>query len=103
MTTGAAITFEELLAWSDEAALKNLAEKDLAAPKAADAQTEFKSLQGKFPSQLGNRQPIIHRADLGDKGTFYRALVGPFASSEAAAAMCSNLKAAGGSCLVQKN
>ncbi len=69
----------------------------------ADAQTEFKALQAKFPGQLGNHQPIIHRADLGDKGTFYRALVGPFASSEAAAAMCSNLKAAGGSCIVQKN
>jgi hypothetical protein len=69
----------------------------------AEAQTEFRSLQAKFPSQLGSRQPIIHRADLGDKGTFYRALVGPFASSEAASAMCSNLKAAGGSCIVQKN
>jgi hypothetical protein len=69
----------------------------------AEAQTEFRSLQAKFPGQLGSRQPIIHRADLGDKGTFYRALVGPFASSEAAAAMCSNLKAAGGSCIVQKN
>jgi len=69
----------------------------------AEAQTEFKALQSKFPSQLGSRQPIIHRAELGDKGTFYRALVGPFASSEAAAAMCSNLKAAGGSCIVQKN
>jgi hypothetical protein len=69
----------------------------------AEAQTEFKTLQAKFPSQLGNKQPLIHRADLGDKGTFYRALVGPFASSEAAAAMCSNLKAAGGSCIVQKN
>ena len=69
----------------------------------AEAQTEFKTLQAKFPGQLGNRQPIIHRADLGDKGTFYRALVGPFASSEAAATMCSNLKAAGGSCIVQKN
>jgi hypothetical protein len=69
----------------------------------AEAQTEFKSLQAKFPGQLGNRQPIIHRADLAEKGTFYRALVGPFASSEAAAAMCSNLKAAGGSCIVQKN
>jgi cell division septation protein DedD len=69
----------------------------------ADAQTEFKALQAKFPSQLGKRQPIIHRADLGEKGTFYRALIGPFASSEAAAAMCSNLKAAGGSCIVQKN
>ena len=69
----------------------------------AEAQTEFKTLQAKFPGQLGNRQPIIHRADLAEKGTFYRALVGPFASSEAAAAMCSNLKAAGGSCIVQKN
>jgi hypothetical protein len=69
----------------------------------AEAQTEFKTLQAKFPDQLGNRQPIIHRADLAEKGTFYRALVGPFASSEAAAAMCSNLKAAGGSCIVQKN
>ena len=69
----------------------------------ADAQTEFKALQAKFPGQLGHRQPIIHRADLGEKGTFYRALVGPFASSEAAGAMCSNLKAAGGSCIVQKN
>jgi hypothetical protein len=69
----------------------------------AEAQTAFKSLQAQYPSQLGNRQPIIHRADLAEKGTFYRALVGPFASSEAAAAMCSNLKAAGGSCIVQKN
>jgi len=69
----------------------------------AEAQSAFKSLQAQFPSQLGNRQPIIHRADLAEKGTFYRALVGPFASSEAAAAMCSNLKAAGGSCIVQKN
>ena len=69
----------------------------------AEAESEFKTLQAKFPGQLGSRQPIIHRADLGDKGTFYRALVGPFASSEAAAAMCSNLKAAGGSCIVQKN
>jgi hypothetical protein len=68
----------------------------------AEAQTEFRALQAKFPSQLGSRQPMIHRADL-EKGTFYRALVGPFASSEAAAAMCSNLKAAGGSCIVQKN
>lgn len=69
----------------------------------AEAQSAFKSLQAKFPNQLGNRQPIIHRADLGDKGTYYRAMVGPFASSAAAAAMCSNLKAAGGSCIVQKN
>ncbi len=69
----------------------------------AEAQAAFKALQGKFPGQLGNRAPIIHRADLGDKGTYYRAMVGPFGSAEAAASMCSSLKAAGGSCLVQKN
>jgi hypothetical protein len=69
----------------------------------AEADAAYKALQAKFPAQLGSHQPIIHRADLGDKGTFYRALVGPFASAEAAAGMCSNLKAAGGSCIVQKN
>jgi hypothetical protein len=68
----------------------------------AEAQASFKELQAKFP-QLNGRQPIIRRADLGAKGTYYRALVGPFASMEEAAAMCSGLKAAGGSCIVQKN
>jgi cell division septation protein DedD len=69
----------------------------------AEAKSAFRSLQAKYPSQLGNREPIVHRADLGAKGTYYRALVGPFASAEAAAEMCSSLKAAGGSCLVQRN
>jgi hypothetical protein len=69
----------------------------------ADAQASFRALQAKFPNQLGGREPIVHRADLGAKGTYYRALVGPFASAEEAAGMCSSLKAAGGNCLVQKN
>ena len=69
----------------------------------AEAQSAYKALQAKFPSQLGSHQALIHRADLGDKGTYYRAMVGPFGSAEAAASMCSSLKAAGGSCLVQRN
>jgi len=68
-----------------------------------EAQSAFQALQRKFPGQLGNKAPIIHRADLGDKGTYYRAMVGPYPSSEAAASFCSSLKAAGGSCLVQRN
>ena len=68
----------------------------------AEAQAEYRALRSKYPAQLGNRTPIIRRADLGDKGTFYRAMVGPFASREAAAQICSSIKAAGGSCLVQK-
>jgi hypothetical protein len=69
----------------------------------ADAEASFQSLQAKYPSQLGGRHPIVRRADLGAKGVFYRALVGPFASMEQAAGVCSSLKAAGGSCVVQKN
>jgi hypothetical protein len=69
----------------------------------AEAQTAFSALRAKFPGQLGGREPIVRRADLGDKGVFYRALVGPFASMEQAAGVCSSLKAAGGNCIVQKN
>jgi SPOR domain len=68
----------------------------------ADAQASFRSLQAKY-SQLRNRQPIIRRADLGAKGTFYRAMVGPFASSSEANEFCGTLKAAGAQCLTQRN
>jgi len=69
----------------------------------AEVQDSFRALQAKYPDVLGGKQPMIRRADLGAKGIYYRALVGPFASAEEAASVCSNLKAAGGSCLVQKN
>jgi len=69
----------------------------------ADAQAAFRSLQGKFPNQLGGRQPMIHKVDLGAKGIFYRAMVGPFANASEATELCSSLKAAGGQCLIQKN
>ena len=69
----------------------------------AEAQASYRVLQGKYPSVLGSRSPVIKRADLGDKGVYYRAMVGPFASSEEAAQMCGNLKTAGGQCVVQKN
>jgi SPOR domain len=68
-----------------------------------EAQAAFRSLQAKFPDQLGGRQPSIHKADLGAKGTYYRAMVGPFANASEASQLCSSLKAAGGQCLVQKN
>jgi hypothetical protein len=69
----------------------------------AEAHAAFRALRAKFPNQLGGREPIVRRADLGAKGIYYRAMVGPFASMEEAAGMCSNLKAAGGTCLVQRN
>jgi hypothetical protein len=69
----------------------------------ADAQASYRALQGKFPSVLGSRAPLIKRADLGEKGVYYRAMVGPFGSPEEAAQVCGNLKSAGGQCVVQKN
>jgi len=68
----------------------------------ADAQASFRELRAKYPGLLKG-EPIIRRADLGAKGVYYRALVGPFASMEEAAGMCSSLKAAGGNCIVQRN
>ena len=68
----------------------------------ADAQASFRSLQQQFPSVLGNRQPVIRRADLGPRGTYYRAQV-PFSSQSEANEFCSSLKSAGGQCVVQRN
>jgi hypothetical protein len=69
----------------------------------ADAQASFRSLQSKFPKELGDREAIVRRADLGQKGIYYRAMVGPFGSAGDADQFCGGLKAAGGQCIVQKN
>jgi len=69
----------------------------------SEAQASFRALQAKYPSALSDRSPIIRRADLGAKGVFYRALVGPFGSASEAGTLCNSLKAAGGQCIVQKN
>jgi hypothetical protein len=70
---------------------------------AAEARASFRTLRAKFPNQLGGREPMVRRTDLGAKGIYYRAMVGPFASMEKAAGMCRTLKAAGCNCLVQRN
>jgi hypothetical protein len=69
----------------------------------AEAEAAYRALQAKYPQELGGHRPLVRRADLGAKGTYYRALVGPFASGEQATELCSKLKAAGGSCIVQRN
>lgn len=69
----------------------------------ADAQASYRALQSKFPGVLGSRAPVIKRADLGEKGVFYRAMVGPFGSPDEASQFCGSLKSAGGQCVVQRN
>ena len=69
----------------------------------AEAQSSFKTLQSRYPHVLGDRSPLIRRVELGKKGVFYRAQVGPFDTVEQAKQFCTRLKSAGGHCMVQKN
>ena len=67
----------------------------------ADAESAYRSIQSKFSGVLGSQPHTVRRADLGAKGVYYRAMVGPFGSREAAVQLCSSLKQAGGDCVVQ--
>ena len=69
----------------------------------SDAESSFRSIQSKYSGVLGGQPHSIRRADLGTKGTYYRAMVGPFATREQAVQLCSSLKSAGGDCVVQAN
>ncbi len=68
----------------------------------AEAQAAFRTLQAKYAA-LSGRDPLIRRKDLGDKGIFFAAQVGPFGVKSDADQLCETLKAAGGTCFVQRN
>jgi hypothetical protein len=69
-----------------------------------DAQASIRSLQAKYPKELGDRDATVRRADLGPTmGVVYRVMVGPFGSKSEADQFCSGYKAAGGQCIVPKN
>lgn len=68
----------------------------------AEAKAAVHRLQSKYEHVLGGHSVMVRRVDLGAKGVYYRAMVGPFASSADAGKVCSNLKKAGGSCFVQR-
>jgi hypothetical protein len=69
----------------------------------SDAKTSYQELQDEFPALLGSRGPMIKRADLGDKGVYYRAMVGPFGTPDEASQFCGSLITAGGRCVVQRD
>lgn len=68
----------------------------------AEAKAVFNSLRAKYAAILGDRQAVIRRADLGDKGIYYRAQIGPVNAAQAAQ-QCSELRSVGGQCIVQYN
>jgi hypothetical protein len=59
----------------------------------------FRELQRLYPSILGDQRPDIQRADLGERGVYYRVRVG-YPTRDQAVSMCEDLKAAGGDCLL---
>ena len=60
-----------------------------------DALKALYSLQQIYPDVLAARTPHVQEADLGEKGVWYRVVVGPPGSREAATSLCSQLKDAG--------
>ncbi len=68
---------------------------------ASAASGAYAGLQRKYPGVLGNREAVIVKADLGDKGTFYRARI-PTGSRDEAISLCESLKGAGGDCFVRR-
>jgi hypothetical protein len=67
----------------------------------AAALSAYRGLQSRYAQVLGRYQPNVQRADLGDRGTYYRVRVGPFAG-DGASRVCAALKAAGGDCIIVK-
>ena len=60
-----------------------------------DALKAFADLQQKYGEALSGRVPDVQEANLGDKGIWYRVVVGPPGSRDAANGVCSQLKTAG--------
>jgi cell division protein FtsN len=65
-----------------------------------EAEATYDRLQSRHASILGNLDPNIQRADLGERGVFYRVRVGPWQQRDEAIGVCDALKAAGADCYV---
>jgi hypothetical protein len=68
-----------------------------------EARASLRTLQAKFSGALNGQPATVRRVELGAKGVWYRALIGPFASANEASQVCNGLKAAGGQCNIQRN
>ncbi|MFK7840189.1 MAG: SPOR domain-containing protein [Bdellovibrionales bacterium] len=69
---------------------------------AAASSSEWAKLVKKYPNELASAKYRVERADLGDKGVFFRIQAGPMAG-ESASEICGSIKAQNpGGCLVVK-
>lgn len=82
---GAAGNFQvQLLAGRDEGEVKDA----------------WSKLKAKNPDLLGPLSPTLARAELGDRGTFYRLRAGPLSSEAQARNLCTRLSGRGASCII---
>ncbi|MFT3986425.1 SPOR domain-containing protein [Aestuariivirga sp.] len=65
------------------------------------AWSTFKKMQAKY-SVLADKKPVVVKADLGAKGTFYRVRLTGYDEQDGAKSACSKLKAKGVRCFVSK-
>lgn len=68
-----------------------------------EAKAAYQAIVKKYPKVLEGKNMFVYSVDLGAKGTYYRAMVGPYSVASEATEVCSELKSAGGSCLIQRN
>ncbi len=67
------------------------------------ARKEWLRLQKAHPALLDDPALDVQRADLGDRGIFYRIRTGPFPNRATARDMCAQIKAAKLACLVVRD
>jgi hypothetical protein len=68
--------------------------------KARGGEAAWKTLSARHPGLLGGEAHAIKRVDLGEKGRFYRLVVGPYAARRPAREKCARLKRARVACFV---
>lgn len=68
----------------------------------AEAMAAWKVYQGKHAALLAGFSSDVQRADLGDKGVWYRLRISGFADKEAAVALCERLKSQNGACFLAR-
>jgi hypothetical protein len=72
----------------------------LSSRSADEARNAWARLKDKNGDLLGTLSPTVARADLGDRGTFYRLRAGPIADEAKARAICDSLAGRGASCII---
>lgn len=68
-----------------------------------DARSTAASISQRYSGALGSYAPVVERADLGDRGIYYRVGLGPMSSQSDAGSLCAQLKSSGLDCFVRRN